>query len=58
VAAERQSLAQVAVVVKLAVEDDRDVLGFVPEGLAAAGEVNDAQPAHPKGESGRTRVAG
>src|ERR1700694_4671665 len=58
VTAERQALAQVAIVVQLAVEDDRDVLGFVPGGLVAAGQIDDAQPAHPQCESRRPRIAG
>ncbi len=56
--AERQSLAQVAIVVQLAVEDDRDVLGFVPDRLVAAGQIDDAQPAHPQCESRRPRIVG
>ena len=58
VTTERQPLAQVAIVVQLTVEDDRYILGFVPGGLVAAGQVDDAQPAHPQRESGRARVAG
>ena len=33
----RQTLSQVAIVIQLAVEDDCDVLGLVPDGLVAAG---------------------
>src|SRR5712664_3645426 len=58
VTAERQALAQVAIVVQLAVEDDRDVLGFVPGGLVTAGQINDAQPAHPQCKSWRPRITG
>jgi len=58
VAAKRQALAQIAIVVQLAVEDDRDVLGFVPEGLVAAGQIDNAQPAHPQCETRRARIAG
>ncbi len=54
--AKRQPLAQIAIVVQLAVEDDRDVLGFIPGGLVAAGQVDDAQPAHSQRESRSTRV--
>src|SRR5437660_9265176 len=58
VTAERQLLAQVAIVVQLTVEDDRDILGFVPGGLVAAGQIDDAQPAHPQCKSRRPRIAG
>ena len=58
VTAERQALAQVAIVVQLTVENDRDVLGFVPGGLVAASQIDDAQPAHPQCESRRPRIAG
>src|SRR5260370_10096392 len=56
VTAKRQPLAQIAIVVQLAVEDDRDVLGFIPGGLVAAGQVDDSQPAHSQRESRSTRV--
>ena len=57
VAAKRQALSQVAIVVKLAVEDHRHVFGFVPDGLMAAGQVDDAQPAHPQCEPRRARIS-
>ncbi len=55
--AKDQALAQFAIVVELAVEDYSDVFGFVPEGLVSAGQINDAQPAHPQGESWRAPIA-
>ena len=58
VAAERQALAEVAIVVHLAVEDDRDVLGFVPDGLVAARHIDNAQSAHPQRESRGARISG
>ena len=39
--------AQLAVVVDLAVADDPESFVFVRDGLMAAGEVDDRQPAHP-----------
>ena len=58
VTAEHEALAQVAIVVQLAIEDDRDILGFVPGGLVASGQIDDAQPAHPQCKSRRPRIAG
>src|SRR5690242_2859777 len=56
VPAQDQALTQLAVAVQLAVEDDGDVLGFVPDGLLAAGEVDNAQPAHPQSKARRARL--
>ena len=54
--AKRQALAQVAIVIQFAIEDDRDVFGFVPGGLVTAGQIDDAQPAHPQSKSRRPRL--
>ena len=56
-AAERKPLAQFAIVVQLAVEEDGDVLGFVPNGLVAARKIDDAQTAHAEREPRRARIA-
>ena len=55
--AQAQALAQVAVAVQLAVEHHGDIPGFIPDGLLASSQVDDAQPAHAKRQSGRTRFA-
>ena len=56
-AAERQAVAQFAVVIQLTVKYDRNVFGFVPDGLMAAGQVDDAQPTNSQSEAGRARFA-
>src|SRR5256884_9404882 len=55
--AQAQALAQVAVAVQLAVEHHGDIPGFIPDGLLASSQVDDAQPAHAQRQSGRTRFA-
>src|SRR5882672_2189646 len=52
VAAPFERAAQLLVIVNLAVEDDRDVVCFVEEGLVAAGKVNDAEAADSKRHGG------
>ena len=42
VAAKKEGFTQLAIVVEFAVENDRDVVGFVPDGLVAAGQINNA----------------
>ena len=56
-AAERKPLAQFAIVIQLAVEEDGNVLGFVPNGLVAARKIDDAQTAHAEREPWRACIA-
>ena len=50
-----QRVAQIPVVIQLAVENYRDVASFIPNGLVAAGQVDNAQPPHPQSQSWRAR---
>src|SRR5215475_4472070 len=45
-----QILSQLQVVVNLAVEDDRERMIFVTDGLVAGREVDDAEAAHPQSD--------
>src|SRR5258708_35143606 len=56
VSGENQTLTQFAIVVKLSVEDHRDVMGFIPDGLMPARQINDAEAAHSEGEAGDAGV--
>ena len=53
--ARSQALAQLAVVVDLAVEDDRDRAVLVEDRLVAGGEVDDAQALDPEADARRRR---
>src|SRR5690606_17757081 len=46
-----QPVPELAVVVDLAVEDDRDGAVFVGDGLAAAAQVDDAEPPHAEADA-------
>src|SRR6266571_4747235 len=48
----RAPSAQLPVIVDLAVVDDRDVAGFVENGLAPAGKINNAEAAHSQRHGG------
>src|SRR5262249_37826942 len=49
VAALLESLTQLRMVINFAIEDDPNGPIFVAEGLVSAGDVNNAEPAHPDG---------
>ena len=51
-AAEDEAFTKLAIVVKFAVENNGDVVIFVPNGLMAAGKVDDAEAAHAQRETG------
>jgi hypothetical protein len=55
VAAQLQRVAELAVVVKFTIEDYGDVAFFVPDGLMAAGQIDDAEAAHSESEAGSAR---
>ena len=46
-----KGFAQLAIVVELAVEEDSYVVGFIPDGLIAAGQIDDAEAAHAEGQA-------
>jgi hypothetical protein len=48
-----QVLSELAEVIDFAIEDDSDCSGFVPHGLAAAGQVDDAKAARAGGNARR-----
>ncbi len=50
-----QGFAQLAIVIKLAVENYGDIVGFIPDGLVAAGQVNNAEAAHAQRQAGDAR---
>ena len=52
----QQARPQLAVVVDFAVEDDGYVVCLIPNGLAAADKVDDAQPAHAERYAGCARL--
>src|SRR5205814_1142289 len=58
VAAALQLRAQFAEVVDLAIEDDRDALVLVADGLVPGLEVDDSQPARHQADAGTEVVAG
>src|SRR5262249_46222310 len=51
-----QLIAELAIVVQLAVKDDRNISRFIPNRLVAAGQVNDAEPPDSQAETRRTRL--
>ena len=51
-----QPLAQFAIVINFAVENDSDVFRFVPRGLMTAGQVDDAQAPHAERKSRCSRI--
>jgi len=53
-----QLIAELSVVVDLAVEHHGDRPVLVVDRLVAAGQIDDAQPAHPQCKSRRPRIAG
>src|SRR5450755_3787082 len=55
-AAEKQSFAQLAIVVELTVEEDGCVVSFIPDGLIAAGQIDDAEAAHAEGQARGARI--
>ena len=57
VAALHQPGAQLAVVVDLAVENERDFSGFIRQRLVAGLKVNDAQPANRQGDMWQLKLA-
>ena len=56
VATEKKGFAQLAIVVKLAVEEDGYVPGFIPNGLISAGQIDDAETAHAEGQARDARL--
>jgi hypothetical protein len=46
VAREREPLPNFAVIIKFAVKDYANGVGFIPNGLMSAGEIDDAEAAH------------
>src|SRR5215470_14553927 len=51
-----QAFAEFAVVVQFAVEDDSYIASFIPDGLLAAREINDAEPPQAQCQAGRARI--
>jgi hypothetical protein len=52
-----EGFAQLAEIVNLAVEDDRDAPGFVPHRLRSAGEIDDGEAPHPQVHGGLFEAA-
>ena len=51
-AAADEAFTQLSIVIQFAVKNYRDIASFVPNGLVAAGQVDDGQAAHAQSETG------